>query len=187
MRFFGRDTSFWRVAALCCVLIAAPVAAWIVLPGSLARLALLGLIALPIAFFLLDRPEIVVASAQVKTDLVDACRPDLFHRARVRNITIGVEPEIQRLGALVPEERHVGQKTIQNEEWFSAGEPDAPNAEKPDELQKLARVGHLASIDHRMALLPRLRFVIAEEAVTGAAAVDEITGPTSTQADGTPG
>jgi len=59
VRFFGRDTGFWRLAAACCILIALPVAAWIVLPGSLARLALLGLFALPIAFFLLDRPEIV--------------------------------------------------------------------------------------------------------------------------------
>ena len=59
MKFYGRNVSVWRLASLFAALIALLVAAFLFLPGSFVRLALSGLIALPVAFYLLDRSEIV--------------------------------------------------------------------------------------------------------------------------------
>jgi O-antigen ligase len=59
VRFYGRDVSVWRFAVFSVLLAALLIAAWIFLPGSLKRIVILGLIALPAACYLLDRPEIV--------------------------------------------------------------------------------------------------------------------------------
>ena len=58
MRFHGRNVGFWRLAALFAVPAALLVAAWLLLPASLLKLAILSLIALPLAFYLIDKPEL---------------------------------------------------------------------------------------------------------------------------------
>ncbi len=58
MRFYGRKVSVWRFAVYSTILAALLIASWILLPGSLKRMVILGLIALPAACYLLDRPEI---------------------------------------------------------------------------------------------------------------------------------
>lgn len=59
VRFYGRTVGFRRLAIIFAAPIALLIAAWLVLPGSILRLVLLGLIALPVALYLIDRPEIV--------------------------------------------------------------------------------------------------------------------------------
>jgi O-antigen ligase len=59
VRFYGRNVSVWRIAVISILLTALLIAAWIFIPGSLKRFVVLGLITLPVACYLLDRPEIV--------------------------------------------------------------------------------------------------------------------------------
>ena len=59
MRLYGREVSLWRIAAFSALAAAVIIAAWMLLPGSLMRMLILGLVALPAACYLIDRPEIL--------------------------------------------------------------------------------------------------------------------------------